>query len=114
MKDVVGNGISQCERMMLGFFPQIRAVIDEELDAVWAMSKTPKEALDAAHGHPHNEDGSEMSDKDVAKKSGGHDHEHGDHAEGWSQMTTFFAASTGLLFVLLIVSVLVKRKEVAA
>lgn len=32
----------------LGFFPQIRAVIDEELDAVWAMSKTPKEALDAA------------------------------------------------------------------
>lgn len=71
-----------------------------------------KEALDAAHGHPHNEDGTEMSKEDLAK-AGGHDHglEHG--AEGWTQLTTFFAASTGLLFVLLLVSMFVRRKEVA-
>ena len=73
-----------------------------------------KEALDAAHGHPHNEDGSEMSKEDAAKQMGGHNHEHGDHAEGWSQMTTFFAASTGLLFVLLILSVAMKRKTASA
>ena len=29
-------------------FPQIRAVIDEELEAVWQQTKTPKEALDSA------------------------------------------------------------------
>lgn len=77
-----------------------------------------KEALDAAHGHPHNEDGTEMSKEQIAAGKGGHDHDHGDHddhgAEGWTQMTTFFAASTGLLFVLLIVTMFTRRKEVAA
>jgi len=29
-------------------FAQIRAVIDEELEAVWRQAKTPKEALDSA------------------------------------------------------------------
>ncbi|OGA48682.1 MAG: sn-glycerol-3-phosphate ABC transporter substrate-binding protein [Betaproteobacteria bacterium RIFCSPLOWO2_12_FULL_63_13] len=29
-------------------FPRIRAVIDEELEAVWSQAKTPKEALDSA------------------------------------------------------------------
>ena len=32
----------------LGNFVQIRGVIDEELEAVWAQKKAPKEALDAA------------------------------------------------------------------
>ena len=32
----------------LGNFVQIRAIIDEELEAVWAFTKTPKQALDAA------------------------------------------------------------------
>ncbi|MBS0338473.1 MAG: sn-glycerol-3-phosphate ABC transporter substrate-binding protein UgpB [Proteobacteria bacterium] len=32
----------------LGFFPQIRAIIDEELEHVWDQTKTPKQALDTA------------------------------------------------------------------
>ena len=32
----------------LGNFVQIRTVIDEELENVWANKKTPQEALDAA------------------------------------------------------------------
>jgi len=32
----------------LGNFVQIRTIIDEELEAVWAFTKTPKQALDAA------------------------------------------------------------------
>ena len=32
----------------LGNFPQIRTIIDEELEAVWAQKKGPKEALDEA------------------------------------------------------------------
>lgn len=73
-----------------------------------------KEALDAAHGHPHNEDGSEVTkEQAVAANSAGHDHEHGAEA-GWSMQTTFFAASTGLLLVLLLLSVLVKRNPSVA
>lgn len=67
-----------------------------------------KEALDAAHGHAHNEDGTEMTKEQEAAH--GHDHEEHDHEDSWSQMTTFFAATSGLLFVLLLLSML-KRKE---
>lgn len=41
-----------------------------------------KEALDAAHGHEHNPDGSEIT-SGGADSSAGHDHDHGDdHAHG--------------------------------
>ena len=74
-----------------------------------------KEALDAAHGHPHNEDGTEMTKEQIAAAAKGgddHNHHHGDEGGrvGWSQTTTFFAASTGLLLVLLILTLLMKRK----
>jgi multidrug efflux pump subunit AcrA (membrane-fusion protein) len=62
-----------------------------------------KEALDAAHGHPHAEDGSELTDeqqKAAAGKSGGaHSHEHGG---GFTGLTLFFAGTTALLFLLLL------------
>jgi len=70
-----------------------------------------KEAMDAAHGHPHNEDGSEMTKEQVAA-AGHDDHDHATSGS-WSMLTTFFAATSGLLLVLLILT-LVKRKEVAA
>lgn len=66
-----------------------------------------KEAMDAAHGHAHNEDGSEMSAADKAKaeaaKAGdGHDHEH----EGVSKdpLRPFLILTSVLLLVLLILS----------
>ncbi len=72
-----------------------------------------KEALDAAHGHPHNEDGSEISKEQAASgKAGDHGHEHG-HGGSWSMLTMFFAASTGFLLVLLIITTLNHRKAVA-
>lgn len=68
-----------------------------------------KEALDAAHGHPHNEDGSEMSkEKAAEEKTGGRERE--DHAHGGSStMTTFFAGTSALLLVLLILSLVFRR-----
>jgi multidrug efflux pump subunit AcrA (membrane-fusion protein) len=70
-----------------------------------------REAMDAAHGHPHNEDGSEMTKEQIAAAEGGehgdHDHDHGhDHDEGatWNGLTRFFAATSGLLLLLLILS----------
>jgi sn-glycerol 3-phosphate transport system substrate-binding protein len=34
--------------LRLGNMPQIRTIVDEELEQVWAQKKTPKEALDSA------------------------------------------------------------------
>lgn len=72
-----------------------------------------KDALDAAHGHPHNEDGSELGAEDLAKAGGGEGRDHGHASTGWTRLTTFFAATSGLLLVLLIVATL-KRREAAS
>lgn len=67
-----------------------------------------KEALDNAHGHEHNEDGSEMTaaQKAAGNKSG----EAHAHGEGFSTLTIFSLASNGLLLVLLVVAMLRKTK----
>jgi len=63
-----------------------------------------KEALDAAHGHPHNDDGTEMSKEEASKKtSEDHDHEHGG-GSAFNQLTIFFAGTSALLLILLVVS----------
>ncbi len=70
-----------------------------------------KEAMDAAHGHPHNEDGSEMTKEQIAARDKNHDdHDHTASPAGWNTLTSFFAGSSGLLLILLIVAML-KRKE---
>lgn len=70
-----------------------------------------KEALDAAHGHAHNEDGTEMTKEQQEAAHNEHDHE-GGHSE-WNTLTFFFAGTSGLLLVLLIITGL-KRKELRA
>lgn len=42
------NPTSDSKGIRLGAFPQIRAIIDEELEQAWALKKTPKQALDDA------------------------------------------------------------------
>lgn len=73
-----------------------------------------KEALDAAHGHEHNEDGTCASSAKGAPAGGdGHDHEttdgddhsgHGHAADGISMREMFFMAATGILALLLAVT----------
>jgi multidrug efflux pump subunit AcrA (membrane-fusion protein) len=67
-----------------------------------------KEALDAAHGHEHAADGSELKPEDAGKaKAGGDGHNHGDgEAEHASPL---WKIVSGVLFVLLLVSTLTKR-----
>ncbi len=36
------------EGLRLGNMPQIRTIVDEELEQAWAKKKTPKDALDSA------------------------------------------------------------------
>ncbi len=75
-----------------------------------------KEALDAAHGHPHAEDGSELTGEQAeagGAKSGGGAHGHS-HAGGFSPLTLFFAGTTVLLFLLLLVLGAKLRKRTVA
>ncbi len=60
-----------------------------------------KEALDAAHGHEHNEDGSEMTPEQKAAKADGgdHDHDHA-HAEGGGLWVKIYAGLVTLLLIL--------------
>lgn len=62
-----------------------------------------KEAMDAAHGHPHKEDGSEMSAEEAARaQTGGSPGSAAD--SGGGPLTLFLAIACGVLFVLLLVS----------
>lgn len=64
-----------------------------------------KEALDAAHGHEHNEDGTEITaDQAEAEGELGHD-----HAEGGGSVNRFLAIACGLLLVLLVMSWVVRK-----
>lgn len=70
-----------------------------------------KEALDAAHGHPHNEDGSEMTKAQQAAHAaehGGEGHEHGE-----SGGALLWQITSGVLAVLLVLAGL-QRKSAAA
>jgi hypothetical protein len=72
-----------------------------------------KAALDAAHGHEHNEDGSELSAAQKAAKgaAGGDHRDHG--AEGASAESPFWKITSGVLGLLLIVAVVKGRKAPA-
>jgi hypothetical protein len=69
-----------------------------------------KEAMDAAHGHPHNEDGSEMTKEQRAAATKGPRVE--SSARTFTPLTVFFAGTSALLFVLLALTL--KRKRSTA
>ncbi|EHP43225.1 extracellular solute-binding protein [Cupriavidus basilensis OR16] len=48
VKQMIVKTTDKSRGIRLGNFPQIRTVIDEELEAVWTGKKQPKEALDSA------------------------------------------------------------------
>jgi cobalt-zinc-cadmium efflux system membrane fusion protein len=67
-----------------------------------------KEALDAAHGHEHAADGSELKPQ-AQIKGGDHGHEHAEEAHA----SSLWKIVSGVLLVLLIISVLTKRRQPA-
>jgi len=70
-----------------------------------------KEALDAAHGHPHKEDGSEMSKEEAASAGTvGQDHAHG----SGGPLVLFLSIACGVLLLLLLVSPLLFRARAKA
>lgn len=63
-----------------------------------------KEALDAAHGHEHNADGSEVSGSQKVAHAAEAAHAHAEGEEGLSTLTLFSLGTNGLLLVLLLVA----------
>jgi hypothetical protein len=70
-------------------------------------SASLKEALDAAHGHPHNEDGTEKTAEEIAAT--GHDHEHSHEHDSGNPLVLFLAITCGILLVM--VSILLFRNR---
>lgn len=69
-----------------------------------------KEAMDAAHGHAHNEDGSERGEAEAAEAGHAADHDHPASAAGaWTPLTLFFAGTSALLLLLLVLSLALRR-----
>jgi len=65
-----------------------------------------KAALDAAHGHEHAADGSELKEGEKGKAAGDDGHGHGEEAAA----SPVWKIISGVLFVLLIVSTVTKRR----
>ena len=66
-----------------------------------------KEALDAAHGHPHNEDGSEITKEQANATSGG---AHSHAGEKTSPLVLFLIGTNALLVLLLVGSAVLRRR----
>jgi biotin carboxyl carrier protein len=109
---VLGAQNDQYVEVVKGLFPGDEVVTRGAYALAFAGkgSVSLKEALDAAHGHAHNEDGSEMTKEQLAAKGDGDDHAHEHGNQNWTDLTTFFAGTSGLLLVLLILAIM-KRKE---
>jgi cobalt-zinc-cadmium efflux system membrane fusion protein len=110
----VTTGESNAERVeiLTGLLPGDEVVTRGAYGLAFAGkgSASLKEALDAAHGHPHNEDGTEMTAEEIAARAGGeHGHSH-DHGSIFSNhLVLFLAIACGGLLLLLIASPFIFR-----
>ena len=105
----VGQSNDRFVEIVNGLFPADEVVTRGAYSLAFAGggSVSLKEALDAAHGHEHAADGSELTG--AAKKE---DHDH-DHHEEATAGGLFWKISTGALAILLVVS-MIRRKSPAA
>ncbi len=103
----VQTGLSSRERVEIldGLYPGDEVVARGSYSLGFAGSGSGpslKEAMDAAHGHDHNEDGSELSpEQAAAKANAGTGGEHAEHGTGMREI--FFMISTGVLAILLLI-----------
>jgi cobalt-zinc-cadmium efflux system membrane fusion protein len=108
---VVGQINERSVEIVRGLFPADEVVTQGAYSLAFAGSGTLslKAALDAAHGHEHNPDGSELTveQKQAArKKSGaGKAHVHDDeHKHAHDHQSPFWMIVSGVLFVLLLIT----------
>lgn len=104
---VIGERNDRYVEVISGLFPGDEVVTQGSYSLGFVgggQSISLKEALDAAHGHEHNEDGSELSDAGQAKQAepeAGHDHD-GEGAHVLSRPLMIYAAVLTLLFLVVL------------
>lgn len=108
---VVGTMNDRYAEILNGLLPGDEVVTHGaySLSFAGASSISLKEALDAAHGHEHAADGSELKG---GEKVGGHDHDHEDgeeHEEGGGNKLWMIVS--GVLLVLLLISLFTRRSS---
>ncbi|MBK1834324.1 efflux RND transporter periplasmic adaptor subunit [Roseibacillus ishigakijimensis] len=112
---VVGQWNDQSAEIVSGLFPGDEVVTTGSYSLGFAGGgdgPSLKEALDAAHGHEHNEDGSEMTESDDE-----HDHEHEEGGDDHAAETTSHSpllliwALAGTVGTFLWVQSLLKRRQ---
>jgi cobalt-zinc-cadmium efflux system membrane fusion protein len=110
----IGQSNDSRVEILGGLFPGDEVVTKGAYMLGFAGGSGPslKEALDAAHGHEHNEDGSEMTEAQRAKKAAAD--RPGEQQAPSPFVTRFFMATTALLLVLLIVMSFAKRRAVSS
>jgi multidrug efflux pump subunit AcrA (membrane-fusion protein) len=112
VKTVVRLGAENAEfvEVLSGLLPGDEVVTKGGYSLTFAGkgSVSLREALDAAHGHPHNDDGTEMTKEQLAGQTGDHDHDHPETSD-WNTKTIFFASTTALLLLLILINGFVKR-----
>jgi hypothetical protein len=93
-----------------GLFPGDEVVTRGAWNLASATSSVSlREAMDAAHGHPHNEDGSEMTKEQIAAAERKEEGREGGGGGVWNPLAVFFAGTSGVLLMLLAV-VSLRRK----
>jgi cobalt-zinc-cadmium efflux system membrane fusion protein len=110
----IGQSNDSRVEILGGLFPGDEVVTKGAYMLGFAGGSGPslKEALDAAHGHEHNEDGSEMTAAQRAAKAAAN--RPGEQQAPSPFVTRFFMATTALLLVLLIVMSFAKRRAVSS
>lgn len=101
----IGERNDRYVEIISGLFPGDEVVTKGSyfLGFVGGGGPSLKDALDAAHGHPHNEDGTIMSAEQLAAEKGGGDG-HETHAATRSPLVYLLAFTTGTFLILLIIS----------
>ena len=104
---VLGEQNGQYVEVLSGLFPGDEVVTQGSYSLSFvggSSGMSLKEALDAAHGHEHNEDGSEMT-PEQRDEAEAHGHEHGDEHKAKEEtgfaLTVYAVAVTALLLVAL-------------
>lgn len=118
---VVGQSNERFVEIVIGLLPADEVVTQGAYSLAFAGggSVSLKDALDAAHGHAHNADGSEIgSDKKKGAAPGkaaraGADHGH-DHEDEHGEQSPFWMIVSGVLFVLLLFVSFKKRGHESA
>lgn len=103
---VVGKINDRSAEIVSGLFPADEVVTRGAYSLAFAGggSVSLKEALDAAHGHEHAEDGSELTEQPKANASVG-------ESDGNGPSSPFWMIVSGVLFILLVVVATRKRGE---